>query len=94
MRTEKEYESGHLDNSIFFPVTKFINMAEGIALSEEETKKLMEDAGIDLSKNTIYSCNAGIAATPGYFRTKGFMTGELSVYDGSFSEWKKAHPQA
>ena len=88
VRKPDEYEQGHLPDSILFPTMKVMNMQEGQIRDEETVKASMEEAGIDLSKNTVFSCNTGVASTAAYFRAKQILSGEIALYDGSYMEWK------
>ena len=72
------------------PVGKVVDMNTKTFKSAEERKAAFEAAGVDLSKDITLTCMSGIAATVLYGALKDISTGNLSVYDGSWSEFSQA----
>jgi len=58
--------------------------------SAEERKAAFEAAGIDITKNITLSCQGGVAATVAYGALRDIASGNLSVYDGSWSQFSAA----
>lgn len=55
--------------------------------SADEVRQAAEAANIDLSKPIVLSCQAGVAATVVYAALSNVASGQLAVYDGSYSEY-------
>jgi len=57
--------------------------------SASELQKLYEAAGLKPGQKVITYCNTGMQASHTYFTLK-YLGYDVSMYDGSFSEWSKA----
>jgi thiosulfate/3-mercaptopyruvate sulfurtransferase len=52
-----------------------------------ELRKLIEDAGIDLSLALVASCGSGISAAVIAFAAYLVGKTDVAIYDGSWAEW-------
>lgn len=84
-RAPDAFAQGHIQGSMNFPVGKIMNMETKELKDQQERKAAFEGAGVDLSKDIAVSCMAGVAATVLYGGLKDISTGNLSMYDGSWS---------
>ena len=57
--------------------------------SADERRSLFESAGVDLEKDITLSCMSGVSATVVFGSLRDIAKGNLSVYDGSWSEYSK-----
>ncbi len=81
----KTLRSGHIPNSINLPFQQLLSNGKFIEL--EAIKQQFIDLNIDGSKSIIFTCGSGVTACILVFA--GYMLNytNLSVYDGSWSEW-------
>jgi thiosulfate/3-mercaptopyruvate sulfurtransferase len=56
--------------------------------AEPELRKLFESAGVTPDRPVVTYCVSGVQATQTYFTLK-YLGYDVSMYDGSFSEWIK-----
>jgi thiosulfate/3-mercaptopyruvate sulfurtransferase len=56
--------------------------------AEPELRKLFESAGLTPDRPVVTYCGSGVQATQTYFALK-YLGYDVSMYDGSFSEWIK-----
>jgi len=80
--------SGHIPGSTSLPFNELMKPDENwIFKSGDDIKSTIMDAGIDLNKPVVASCGSGVTACVMAFAM--FMIGyeNVSVYDGSWSEW-------
>jgi thiosulfate/3-mercaptopyruvate sulfurtransferase len=54
-----------------------------------ELSKLYESAGLKAGQKVVTYCNTGMQASHAYFALK-YLGYDVTMYDGSFSEWSKA----
>ena len=66
-----------------------VNMETKTLKSVEERTAAATEAGIDLNKDIIVSCQAGVAASCLYGALSDIHKGKLAMYDGSMSEYAK-----
>jgi len=81
--------SGHIPNSINTPAKSFVN-EHGLMKSKNDVKQIIQNTGIDVRKNTqriIVSCGSGITACALSLALHYIGHDNVSVYDGSWSEW-------
>ncbi|RJT38546.1 3-mercaptopyruvate sulfurtransferase [Mesorhizobium waimense] len=77
--------SGHMPGARNVPVT---GLAEnGELLPKDRLRKVIEDAGIDLSKPVVTSCGSGITAAAITLALETLGHAENRLYDGSWTEW-------
>ena len=81
-------ENGAITNSVNIPESDILN-SDAMMKSKEDLRAMFTERGIDMTKAVAFSCNSGMKATLGFAAAKkaGF-TGDVMMYDGSYSEWK------
>jgi thiosulfate/3-mercaptopyruvate sulfurtransferase len=85
--------AGHLPNSLNLPYTEVFDQTNQTLKSKDELKKLFNNAGVDLSKSAIYSCQTGTTASTLAFIAHILGQKSYSVYHGSFTEWQQRAPK-
>lgn len=80
----KGLRSGNIPNSINIPYTTVLE--NGFFKSENELKKLFEDAGVD-ERPITFSCGSGVTACIVLMAAEMVLNNETSVYDGSWTEY-------
>ncbi|XP_044297193.1 thiosulfate sulfurtransferase [Varanus komodoensis] len=86
-------EPGHIPGSVNMPFFSFLT-EEGFEKSTEEIRRMFEEKKVDLDKPVIATCRKGITAC--HIALAAYLCGkpDVSVYDGSWSEWfRRAPPQ-
>jgi thiosulfate/3-mercaptopyruvate sulfurtransferase len=77
--------SGHMPGAHNVP---FSALAEdGELLSKERLRRVIEDAGIDLSKPVVTSCGSGVTAAAITLALETLGHTDNRLYDGSWTEW-------
>jgi len=84
--------AGHIPGSVNIPYTDVFDQSTQQLKSLDELQKLFTKSGVDLSKETIYTCQTGTTASTLAFI--GHLLGQKSfpVYNGSFTEWQQRAP--
>lgn len=77
--------SGHMPNARNLPATSL--SANGHLHDLATLKRMVEDAGIDLSQPIITSCGSGVTAAVITLALESLGHTDNSLYDGSWSEW-------
>eukprot|EP00349_Pseudokeronopsis_sp_Brazil_P003757 CAMPEP_0202960728 /NCGR_PEP_ID=MMETSP1396-20130829/4880_1 /ASSEMBLY_ACC=CAM_ASM_000872 /TAXON_ID= /ORGANISM="Pseudokeronopsis sp., Strain Brazil" /LENGTH=87 /DNA_ID=CAMNT_0049680133 /DNA_START=572 /DNA_END=834 /DNA_ORIENTATION=- len=62
---------------------------DGALKGPEALRKLYEEKGIDLSKPIVTNCNTGVTASIHLAILKSLGLQNISLYDGSWSEYSK-----
>ncbi|PJE97483.1 sulfurtransferase [Streptomyces carminius] len=84
---EQSQRPGHIPSSRNIPWSKNAN-DDGTFKSDEELKALYEDAGIDLSQDTIALCRIGERSSLTWFVLRELLGQEnVKNYDGSWTEY-------
>ncbi len=87
--TEPEFRpglrSGHIPSSINVPFSELIN--DGFMRSDEELLAIFTAAGLTQDKPVIGSCGSGVTAAIVLFALQRVGFNDLSLYDGSWTEW-------
>ncbi|CAN5295634.1 3-mercaptopyruvate sulfurtransferase [soil metagenome] len=78
--------SGHIPGALSLPYTRLFN-ADGTWKRGEELKAAFIDAGVDLDRPVITTCGSGVTAASLFFGAVLLGKTDLSLYDGSWSEW-------
>lgn len=79
-------ESGHIPGARNLPYGNLFN-ADGTWKRGDDLRAAFEDAGVDLDKPLITSCNSGMTAAVLLFGARLLGKEDVSLYDGSWSEW-------
>ncbi|KAJ3039776.1 hypothetical protein HDV00_011903 [Rhizophlyctis rosea] len=79
--------SGHMPISISIPFTEVVDPEAKTLLPAEQLQKLFAGKGVDLEKPIITSCGSGVTASIIYFALEKAGAKNISVYDGSWSEY-------
>lgn len=78
---------GHIPGSVNVTWTDIVDDETGEFLPEDEIRTIYEEAGVDFSDPTIAYCRIGERASHTWFALSQILGEEVSVYDGSWSEW-------
>lgn len=78
--------SGHMPGAFSTPFTELLN-ADGTMKSNDGLRQVFEDAGVDLSRPATTSCGSGVTAAVITLALTLLGHKDLSLYDGSWSEW-------
>lgn len=78
--------SGHIPNSRNVPFNTLLNENNTLR-SDDEIRAIFEKAGVDLSKPIITTCGSGVTAAVLFLALTKIGKTDLSLYDGSWSEW-------
>jgi thiosulfate/3-mercaptopyruvate sulfurtransferase len=77
--------SGHMPGAHNVPITALGENGE--LLSKDRLRKVIEGAGIDLSKPVVTSCGSGITAAAITLALETLGHTDNRLYDGSWTEW-------
>ena len=81
-------KSGHIPNSKNLFFNDLIDQNTKKIIKKENIEKLINEAGIDLNKDTICSCGSGVTACILKFAFELLDKNKnIKIYDGSWSEW-------
>jgi thiosulfate/3-mercaptopyruvate sulfurtransferase len=78
--------SGHLPGSKNLPYTELVG-SDGTILPEDELRRRLEGAGIDLSQPIVATCGSGTSACALVLNLEVLGHRRTAVYDGAWSEW-------
>jgi thiosulfate/3-mercaptopyruvate sulfurtransferase len=78
--------SGHLPGSRNLPYTELVG-ADGTILPEEELRRRLEAAGVDLSQPIVATCGSGTSACALILSLELLGNRNAAVYDGAWTEW-------
>jgi thiosulfate/3-mercaptopyruvate sulfurtransferase len=78
--------SGHIPGSRNLPYSNLFN-ADGTWKQGEALQEAFAEAGVDLSKPMITTCGSGMTAAVVLFAARVLGKRDVSLYDGSWSEW-------
>lgn len=77
--------SGHMPGAFNVPFGELLR--DGHYLPIDKLREVFENAGVDLSKPIICTCGSGVTACVVGFAALTCGATQVSVYDGSWSEW-------
>jgi len=81
-------KSGHIPNSKNLYFNDLIDPNTKKFIEKEEIEKLINNQGIDLSKDTVCSCGSGVTACILKFALELLGKNQnIRIYDGSWSDW-------
>jgi thiosulfate/3-mercaptopyruvate sulfurtransferase len=78
--------SGHIPGSLNLPYGELFN-ADGTWKTGEALAAAFKAAGVDMDKPMITTCGSGITAAAVLFGARLLGKKDVSLYDGSWSEW-------
>lgn len=78
--------AGHIPNSLNLPFQSLLN-PDGTLKPIEATRKLFEDAGVDLKRPIITTCGSGVTAAVLSLALERLGHSKNALYDGSWAEW-------
>ena len=78
--------AGHIPGSKNVPFGQLLN-EDGTMRAPSEMKGIFERAGVDLSKPAITTCGSGVTAAVLFLALTRMGKDNVSLYDGSWSEW-------
>lgn len=84
-RSAERFEQGHIPGARNVPYASLFN-ADDTWKSLEDLKQAFVDAGVDIDKPIVASCNSGITANVPLFALH-LIGRQGGLYDGSWSEW-------
>jgi thiosulfate/3-mercaptopyruvate sulfurtransferase len=79
-------QNGRIPGAKNLPFNAVFN-ADGTYKSPDELRKLLTEAGIDLSQPITASCGSGVTASVVLFALHLVGVDDAALYDGSWSEW-------
>lgn len=79
-------KSGHIPNSVNLPFGNLYN-ADDTLKSKDELTTLFKEAGVTFDKPIITTCGSGITAASLVLALHVMGKRDVSLYDGSWSEW-------
>ena len=77
---------GHIPGSVNLPSNQLLD-AQGQWKRGDALRKSFTDAGVDLAKPLIMSCGSGVTACNLLFGAALLGKEDVTIYDGSWSEW-------
>lgn len=77
--------SGHMPGARSVPAT--VLSLDGHLLPVDELRKVLEGAGLDLSRPVVTSCGSGVTAAAITLALESVGHTDNRLYDGSWSEW-------
>lgn len=77
--------SGHMPGARNLPATALSR--DGSLLSVEELRKVLDEAGLDLSRPVVTSCGSGVTAAVISLALASVGHQDNALYDGSWTEW-------
>jgi thiosulfate/3-mercaptopyruvate sulfurtransferase len=89
---DKTVSSGHMPGSTNLPWTLLVNKLDGTMLPNESIKEALSNQSIDINKPIIASCGSGVTACVILFALHLIGKEDMSLYDGSWSEWARLNP--
>jgi thiosulfate/3-mercaptopyruvate sulfurtransferase len=78
--------SGHIPGSKNLPQGRLFNPDNSMKRGAE-LRALFEEAGVDLAKPMVTTCGSGVTAAVVLFAAQRLGKEDVSLYDGSWSEW-------
>jgi thiosulfate/3-mercaptopyruvate sulfurtransferase len=86
--SNKDSPGGHIPGAHNIPYASLFN-EDGTFKSQKDLKELFANAGVDLTKPVVSSCQTGMTACG--LIAAAYILGreDVPLYNGSFSEWRK-----
>jgi len=77
---------GHIPGAINLPYARLLN-PDGTMLPVVNLRRVVEEAGIDISKPVVNSCGSGVTAAIVFLALHRLGHKAVALYDGSWAEW-------
>eukprot|EP00435_Cladocopium_sp_Y103_P076494 s1_g233.t1 len=81
-----ELSSGHMPGSLSLPFGELLN-EDGTLKPPADLRQTFERAGVDLKRPVVTTCGSGVTAAIPYLALTVLEHPNISLYDGSWSEW-------
>ena len=82
-----------MPNAINVPFPEIMDPSTKTLLSKDQLLNLFKSKGVDLEKPIITTCGSGVTASMLYFALEYIGCKNISVYDGSWTEYA-SHPES
>ncbi|CAD8147939.1 unnamed protein product [Paramecium octaurelia] len=79
--------SGHMPYSTSLPFSQLIDQKTGLMKTPEEIKEILNSLNVDVNRNIVCSCGSGVTASVIYVALERIGLKNISLYDGSWSEY-------
>lgn len=83
----KNLKAGHIPKSFNLPYLELLHPKNKTFLEKKDLLQIFENKGIDLKQPIITTCGSGITASIIFLALSLIDHKDISVYDGSWSEW-------
>jgi thiosulfate/3-mercaptopyruvate sulfurtransferase len=81
---------GHIPGSVNMPVERFLAGDGDVSFRPvEQVQQVVDEAGLDPTKETVLHCWAGVRTTLAYFSLARLGWTRLRAYDASLAEWAR-----
>lgn len=77
---------GHIPGAINLPYARLLN-PDGTMLPVVDLRRVVEEAGINMSKPVVNSCGSGVTAAIVFLALHRLGHKAVALYDGSWAEW-------
>lgn len=84
--------SGHIPHSANVPFVECLDEDEKILKDPEQLKEVFAKNGVDLNRPFTATCGSGVTACIVAFAAHQSGCKDVSVYDGSWTEWSRRAP--
>ncbi len=81
---------GHIPGAINLPYGRLIG-SDGAMLPVTELRRIVQEAGIDMTKPVVNSCGSGVTAAIVFLALHRLGHKSVALYDGSWAEWGGRH---
>jgi thiosulfate/3-mercaptopyruvate sulfurtransferase len=77
---------GHVPGSVNLPYNELVDH-EGVMLSPDALRGLLERSGVDLTRPLVATCGSGVSACALVLALHLLGKSDVVVFDGAWSEW-------
>ncbi|MEQ1888269.1 MAG: 3-mercaptopyruvate sulfurtransferase [Alphaproteobacteria bacterium] len=81
---------GHIPGAINLPYARLI-APDGTMLPVNDLRRIVDEAGIDMTKPVVNSCGSGVTAAIVFLALHRLGHKSVALYDGSWAEWGGRH---